>query len=579
MVKPKEERDLRMKVCGNCGREAQDESMFCKYCGARLDQPVQEEAHQEGARQRKFCPNCGGSLEGAVDFCPNCGERLRGEAGGGAQGRSPQDVRKGVRKPGGKVWKIAGAVAGLCLAAVLVVWLAGTVFASPAKKFATYQEKTLQALFVDGLAEAAEAYNQYMHLSTDMTLTASSSDQELERYLEDSAIELKVEMGEDSALINSALTLLGSQVVTADLTYDKGVAGFYIPELDDTYYTVDLAELDEGFGPELENLKNTEIPVKDLEKLANKYIGLFVDVVNKDNVTVSDEKTFWQEELREEVKGKTYIFEPSAAEIEDFMLVLADTLEEDEELREFIMEVQGDNLALFMDDFEGEMEDVILDLCDELRNNASYFGDSMEGMRWVMGVSGNEVLMQYIESSDGSSRFGYETDGSRTVFYMTNYGETMLIDMEKEGKKGEENGSVAVYTAGTEVMELKFRDMDVEKMSALQFPYGKYEMTMYGYMGYTLEVEEGEDGGTDHTFTLSMDPYYMGGSMGGDLTSVEITLNTSDKDSTASKPKAHEEDITYYSEAELSDLADHFEEMLYNLIYDSGILYELGYLW
>ena len=271
-MKPKEERDLRMKVCGNCGREAQDESMFCKYCGARLDQPVQEEAHQEGARQRKFCPNCGGSLEGAVDFCPNCGERLRGEAGGGAQGRSPQDVRKGVRKPGGKVWKIAGAVAGLCLAAVLVVWLAGTVFASPAKKFAAYQEKTLQALFVDGLAEAAEAYNQYMHLSTDMTLTASSSDQELERYLEDSAIELKVEMGEDSALINSALTLLGSQVVTADLTYDKGVAGFYIPELDDTYYTVDLAELDEGFGPELENLKNTEIPVKDLEKLARSIV-------------------------------------------------------------------------------------------------------------------------------------------------------------------------------------------------------------------------------------------------------------------------------------------------------------------
>ncbi|HIT66692.1 MAG TPA: zinc-ribbon domain-containing protein [Candidatus Merdisoma merdipullorum] len=566
-----------MKICGSCGAEAQDDSLFCERCGARLDQAVREETEEVN-----FCFNCGEKLEGDMEFCPNCGMNLRTGEGGEVKIRkkgNPSDILKGLRLPGGRRPKKVAAAAVICLAAFFVVRLAGTVFASPAKRFVSYQEKTLQTRIVDGLARAAETFNLYTHLSTDITLTASSGKQEVDRYLEDSAIELKVALGEDSALVNGGLTLLGSQVMTAALTYDKGVAGFYIPELSDTYYTVDLAGLDGYFVSSIGELKNKEIPVNALRKLANKYIGLILDTADEDNVTLSEEKTFRQEELREDVKGKTYIFEPSAEDIEGLMLKLADTIENDRDLREFILDLQKDNIYLYMEDFENTLEETIQSICENLRAEAEYIGESLEGFQWTIGVAGNKVLLQSIESRDEAIRIGYETDGSQTVLYAYSYGDKWLLDIQKEGKRGEESGSVSLYLDDSEMAELEFEDMDTDKKSILQLPYGKYELKAqpYGYINISLEAEvgEGENRGTDHTIAL-------GGLTSGweweYLNGLEITLNTSDKASTASAPRAKQEDITDYSELELMDLIGDFERMVYDILSDSGLSF-LGYLW
>ena len=248
-------------------------------------------------------------------------------------------------------------------------------------------------------------------------------------------------------------------------------------------------------------------------------------------------------------------------------------------MREFILDLQKDNIYLYMEDFENTLEETIQSICENLRAEAEYIGESLEGFQWTIGVAGNKVLLQSIESRDEAIRIGYETDGSQTVLYAYSYGDKWLLDIQKEGKRGEESGSVSLYLDDSEMAELEFEDMDTDKKSILQLPYGKYELKAqpYGYINISLEAEvgEGENRGTDHTIAL-------GGLTSGweweYLNGLEITLNTSDKASTASAPRAKQEDITDYSELELMDLIGDFERMVYDILSDSGLSF-LGYLW
>jgi len=74
-----------MKICPNCKREIDDDSVFCGYCDAKLPYDPEEEkaeaetgggagpAAAEAAPAAWRCENCGEQLEQNFDTCWNCG--------------------------------------------------------------------------------------------------------------------------------------------------------------------------------------------------------------------------------------------------------------------------------------------------------------------------------------------------------------------------------------------------------------------------------------------------------------------------------------------------------------------------
>lgn len=55
-----------MKICGNCGRELNDDSKFCDGCGEKQIIPVQE----------LTCNHCGKVVSEGTIFCDQCGSRI-----------------------------------------------------------------------------------------------------------------------------------------------------------------------------------------------------------------------------------------------------------------------------------------------------------------------------------------------------------------------------------------------------------------------------------------------------------------------------------------------------------------------
>ena len=52
-----------MKKCVFCGSQLEEESIYCSYCGKKIEYPT--------------CPRCGTILEEESLFCSKCGMRLQ----------------------------------------------------------------------------------------------------------------------------------------------------------------------------------------------------------------------------------------------------------------------------------------------------------------------------------------------------------------------------------------------------------------------------------------------------------------------------------------------------------------------
>lgn len=59
-----------MRVCPKCGLEYDDDCVFCKRCGSKLD----------GKSDKSYCQYCGRFIDDDSDFCPFCGKPLNKRA-------------------------------------------------------------------------------------------------------------------------------------------------------------------------------------------------------------------------------------------------------------------------------------------------------------------------------------------------------------------------------------------------------------------------------------------------------------------------------------------------------------------
>lgn len=542
-----------MKICPVCGHQGDDGEVFCGECGAKLGESAPVEA---AWRPDDMAPSGGQAPVGQAPVVQDVGVA------------APPPVKKSSGKR--LVPLILAGVAGIAAIVVLVTFLAG-VFASPSQKFASYQRKMLMEGVVDPLIKGIDEAGKKT-FSTDMTLTASArGSRELDDLLDGSAISLKLDQKKNSLVASAGLTLQGDDIVEGTVSYEDGVFGFYVPRLDDTYYTVDLIQMMEELSGQdmsaLENFKQPDIDTKLLKKLCERYIDVILSVANEENVAQSKDKKVSMNVLRGSERGTLYVCQPSAEDWEDMLLKLADTLEDDQELRDFALKYMQTMLESMgmrdMGDFEDVMDESLEETADALRNSAESFGQAAEdaGLTWSLCVKDKSFIRLTLELNDGEVCMGFEKQGDEMAFYYLCGSEQYVMQTSCEKDGGAYSGEVTAYYEGwngRSGVTLSFEDVEKTK-SALGIPRGVYTLEAEG-REFELEVSKGDKGGTDHIFTV---PDYM-----TNMGDIRVTLHTTDKKATCKLPKGKAVDITDYDQEELQDLFYDWQDEVEDMVSD-----------
>lgn len=614
-----------MRICPYCGKPAEDGSRFCGNCGASIPAP----APQAAAQEMIFCPNCGERIPANSAFCPNCGvsfwsapaqtpqqptpqqpfgQQPTGQWQTGQQpygqpyGQQQTGQWQTAQQPMGQQMKVqkpaAGSgkkplIIGIAAAAVAVIALVAVALkvipglsSTPAQQFISYQEELFMNELLSGLEGGVDRYGSGS-FSTDLTITASVDDPDINNYLANSSINLGVDLGKDSMIASGELVLMGSSILSGTATYDNGQFGFLLPQVDDTYYVMDLEKVIKNLTGEdidLDSAQRPEISGKQWRALAEAYLDIVCATVTDKNVTMEKGKSVSLPGLGGSFTGTVYTFTPTAEDIENMFLRLADRLENDKDLRELIMQMVGaETMMELMDGYgsygysvEDELDEALLELAGDLRREAARIGRDVEdsGFTWSLAVEGKNVRQIRISVQNGNA-FAYEAEGTESggrteLIYAVSYGDRQNLVERSYTKKGDTyEGRVLITIPYEDSITVNY-EMDRSKTSVFGIPYGEYRISVPSEdVSISLKVADGANGGVDHTFTVSADSYYFDYM----FSRLSLTVNATDR-STVSKPSQRPVDISDYSEAEFYDLFYNIGYMLeYNLIYNSPFYY------
>ncbi len=557
-----------MRTCSNCGQPLADGAAFCGACGAPAP------SGPSTVNELLFCPNCGEKLRPDAGFCPNCGSALPKTASPAKKAPLSEHQRHRI---------IGIAAAAIAVLLVVVVFakavpaLMGRTgpFASPAARFVAYQEEIFISRLLTAAEDALDTYGTGS-LSTDITVTGSVNNAMINRYLTGSSVLLKVDLKPDRLLANGELSLMGSPVLTGDLSYDKGILEFYLPELSDSRYVMNLSTLASNLGDQdldLSGLKLPQISGKEWRSLAETYLDLVYTAVTKESVKVERDTRFKLEELGGSFTGTVYTFTPQAEDVKAMILKLADHLEKDKTLRKLVLELVNPDMltrafganVFGSSDPEEDLEDTLNELAEELRANAGEIGDRAERcITWSVYLEGDEVRMVRVIDQFSKVAVVYECKGkaseerSEMLYGVSEYyGAKEFCIANRYTKKGGTYTGEATLTTGYNGQAFLSYDMDPGKKSVLGIPYGTYEMTApYGDVSIKLEVSKGAKGGTDHLATLRSEYSF------DEFTRMEVNFHTTDK-SSAKKPGGKAMDISDFSARDLQELYQELSGVLY----------------
>lgn len=515
-----------------------------------------------------FCPNCGGRVQAGATFCPNCGAQL----GASSPAQPPAPPRK---KKTGRLVGIAAVIVAVLVIAVAAAKVVPAVFSSPADQFISYQQDLVVEQLLSGMETGLDALGSW-EFSSDLTVTASVNNEEINRYLEGSSVGLKLGLTRDSLLADAQLNLMGSQVLSGTLTYDQGKVGFYLPQVDENYYVADLSDVVynlSGMEMDLSALALPELSGSEWRSLAQSYLDLVYTVVTKDNVEKAKDVTFQLEQLGVSGEGTVYTFTPTAGDVEAMLLKLADKLEEDETLRSLVLDLINPAMlqTVFGEDIFGgydpetELDSALLSAAQSIRADAAYIGQSVEesGFTWTLAVEGKQVRLIRIELGNYDAAFVYECDGEEDegmnqIFYLTSAGQVdASVTNSYTRSDGRYTGRCTFYAPYSGAFSMGY-DLDEETVSPLGLPYGTYDYTFEGEdMSFSMTVGDGASGGSDHTFTIQADSSYFGYL----FDTVSLTINATEE-GTAQVPSAAETDISSYTPQEYEQLFNRLGETL-----------------
>ena len=596
-----------MSSCPNCGHPSDSTDLFCQNCGAPL-------SAAPAGKGPAFCMNCGERLIPGAAFCANCGVPIAREpaaqpeqpvqptqpaqpkqpvqpeqpvqptqpvqpeqpvqtGGAGQTAPPPTPAKKGRGKRGliiGAVAAAAAAVVGLC---VLLIPL---LLTTPDKQFVSYQQDLLLDRALSLLEEGVDTFGTGQ-FSSNLTLTADTDNSYINDYLEDSSIALSLDLDRDTLQASTEVNLMGSPILSGFLSYEQGQLGFYLPEIQDTYYTMDLSQTIEavtGQQVDLSVLTLPQLSGQEWRSLLQSYLDVVYTVVNQDNVTVTKNTSFYLSYLNQSATGTVYTFQPRAQDVEAMLLKLAQTLREDETLRQLILKLINPDMltaAFGPDIFDGydletQLDDALLELAAELEENAWEIGREVEesGFTWELWMEGSNVRMirLFTDLSDTMLVYeaaGQESDSRQEVFYVSQYGEPQVSLTHTYSKSGSTlSGTVEIFPYYQPSIRLDYQ-MDKDQKSPLGIPMGSYDLSVDGLgIAFSLNVVEAGIGSVDHTLLLQVDPSYTDGT----FSQLELNLNATRQASVAFPP-TFPVDISSYSYGEYQALFEELGSALY----------------
>lgn len=554
-----------MKNCINCNNPVDDDATFCGSCGAKLEKETEVVA-VDSTR-----PNDAQVSEDVKASSGNSENQ-------GSKGEVPPPKKKMSPATLGVI-----TVAGVLVIALAIFFIVSGLSSNPANKFLSYQRDFAIKQVAPYIQKNLEKTKT---LSTDMVLTAKvtgADSEEYNQYLKDSAITMKVDIQEDSLLTNAELKLMGSTLLQATLTCDKdNQLGFYLPELDSKYYTVDLPTLMKELGGADLSFKKMQETQESYGQICKEFGKLYLEVilgeVNKNNVSVTDKEKVELKQLGKTVKGTVYTYQPSQEDIKNIIIKLSDSLEKNTELKKHIINVVQTNETL-MDDLKLKDGQTIEEAVDQylkegisgMRDHADEWSKNLadQHVRWCLGVSQGRIVQQSLKWDQSDSVIGYESDGTtkdgrHDVCYALVDGEVVQLDAQWKKANGTSSGEIALGDNQDAYFKLKFDNVNTEAKSALELPYGNYHLsfedpyaTELSNFLMDLTVQKGSTEGTDHIMHLKL-PSDSG------VPEMDITLHTTDKKSTAQKPSVEASKIN--SADELGTVMNAMSEKLGGLV-------------
>ncbi len=398
-------------------------------------------------------------------------------------------------------------------------------------------------------------------------------------YLRDSSIGLRVDAREDRTGLEGELVVMGDRVIGGTAICEDGVLGFQVPELDGTYYTIDLEALmrqsEEGqlYLDMMERVGNTggpDLPTEKLASVLDRYIDVIADTATEDNTT-TDKADFSLEKLPGgENSGEVWTFTPTARDAEDFLKRLADELENDRELSELVVDlaVQSSDMMGYVptdeekDELREEMARSLREAAGELRQNAEETGRQVEESGFTCTIysaeNGAWRLECAVTLSDGAGRFCAEGGENGFAFWMENEDEgstpfELVLQYEKEGDGYSGTVTFSADDGSTNAtMELAFEDV-TDRLSALDVNYGHYTATIPNLGRVYMDVTEAADRGTDHVLSWDVPGISQECEEEGvpDFNGARFTIHTTDADVRVPTPEGPSRALDEMDEAEL----------------------------
>ncbi len=555
-----------MKICPNCGFAVADDETTCPKCGEQLPLPPAVTRSAGTAKAVDiFCPNCGEQISNGTKTCPNCGAAIP-QAGKSQKSGKPK--KRGL---------IIAAVAAVAVCVGIGIGVISSMMSPPSKKFINYHQNIVFSSALDKLEKNIDIYGKG-EFSSDLTITGQTDSEIVNRFLNGSAIKLKLDAHEDEFIANGEVAVAGSPVLTASAYYDDGEVGFSVPELDSNSYVCDLEEMLEARGvqADFDGAELPKISGREVRGLAEAYLDILYTMVNDDNVTVEKSQPFTLG-VGGDYTGEIYTCRPTAEDVTATVEKLADHLDQDGALRELILDLAKPALLDEIndtDDAESEINRDIDSLVEEMRSSADDIGNMVaeSGLMWKLYVSGDEVHRITLEYDFYDDFITYEDTGAgksnRTMaFSLGDHYESYRLACEYVLDKGEYSGKLTFDNFEEEIFTLSFKTPGKGR-SKLGIPYGSYNLDIQD-IPFKTALTVTEDGGEDkHILTLNG----IKSTFGGWVDTVNLTINST-QSGTATRMKDTPVDITHYSDDELDKLGEAMGTAFYkNVVGEFGSL-------
>ena len=564
-----------MKICPNCGQEAQEQDLFCTNCGEKLDKALNiatapEEPVAPEATETAKTAEATKTVEAAktVEVTEVAKEERAEESVKNTADFARYTVEEKTGK-GGVPKAFIGIVAAVVLLLVGIFAFGKNLLFSGLGSSAEDRFLKYQSEYFNGKIKSMEELGFINQETKEMTMVLTGEvdgREEINKYLEDSSLTLKAKTDPDkgSMQMSMGMQLMGSDILDAYAEYMDGVVGFALPAIDEHFYKGDYKTVIKNLtGEEVEeapNLKKTKENQKTLEKLLKKYGALYATLITKDNLKVEKQEVSL-DGLGQKFKGEVYTFTPKAEEVKAFLEKLADTVEKDKDLEELLE--QG-NYGSQINDAMGlgsslPAKEQLQEFAQKIREAAEDSGQEIEdaNFTWIIAVEGKKLRQIKISSNQYVCSLEIAKDGDKTIEQLNlkgGEGETFYLKNEYALKGKTLNGSISGGNGIFNITGLEYA-IETGKKSILM-PYGTYTVKDPTGMGgqAILTVKDGEKNSSDHELVLSgLEAYSMG------LSGVKLNLNTSDK-ADITLPKGEVVDVSNYSEDDFYELGEKFAQ-------------------